>query len=500
MANNKVNTMPHNLEAEQSLLGCILIDEERQLDIVARLRDTDFYVESHKLIFEAMSEIFRKNKPIDLVTLTDQLEKSATLEAAGGITYITELARITPSAANYRYYLDIVRRDGTLRRLIRSSQAIIENSMTAQEKDRAVAFAEKEIYDISATLDSSNLVNLNETLPEVIQKFDAIARDKDAFKGLLTGYTKLDEMTNGLHKGDLVLLAARPAMGKTSLAMNLVEHVATREHAVCAVFSLEMPKSQIAQRLVCSLSSVSMEKALKGKLDGDEWKRLWAAQEELAGAKIFVDDSSLVTPAEMLSKCRRLKSRYGLDFVMVDYIQLMSGSTKKADNRQQEISEISRSLKILAKEIDVPVLALSQLSRSVESRTGHRPQLSDLRESGAIEQDADIVMFIHRPDLAVTEKEMAAEKIQKNMAEIIVAKHRNGRIGSVNLYFKGECTKFINPPKDYLEEPYARGTAAREEIEDSVNAEFAVSADALGDVPPAEEAFVPADDADELFD
>ena len=497
------NAMPHNLEAEQSLLGCILIDEERQMDMMMGLSDGDFYSESHKLIFAAMSEIAQKNKPIDLVTLCDQLEKSATLEQAGGIAYVTELSAITPSAANYKFYKEIVARDGTLRRLIRGSQSIIENAVTAQDSGRAVAFAEKVVFDISERMDNSTLVELSTCMPEVVGRFDQLARDKDAFKGLLTGYTKLDDITGGLHKGDLVLLAARPAMGKTSLAMNLVENVALRENAVCAVFSLEMPKSQLAQRLLCSASNVSMEKALKGKLDGDEWKRIWAAQDEISKAKIFVDDSSLITPAEMLSKCRRLKSRHGLDFVMVDYIQLMSGGSKKADNRQQEISEISRSLKILAKEIDVPVLALSQLSRSVESRTGHRPQLSDLRESGAIEQDADIVMFIHRPDLAVTEKEMAAEKIQKNMAEIIIAKHRNGRTGSVNLYFKGECTKFINPPRDYPEDPYQKRTPLREEIEDAVSAEFGAP---LSDVPPLDDADVPpeefdyAPDKDELFE
>ncbi len=449
----KTNEMPYNLEAEQSVLGCILIDQSLQSEILSQCDESDFYRESHKLIINGMKSVFNDNKPVDLVTLTDQMEKEGTLEQAGGITYLTGLARITPSAANYRQYTDIVKRDGVFRKLIRSSGLISEYTRKSSGKEDAIAFAEKQIYDISASVDNSNLTSLGPVFEEVIDKFNAIHQDKDAFKGLSTGFTRLDEITNGLQRTDLILIAARPAMGKTSLAMNLVENCAVKGKAVCAVFSLEMPRVQIAQRLLCSLSGVNMADALKGNLQKDDWKKLWEASKQLNEAKIFVDDSSLVTPVDMLSKCRRLKAKHGLDLVMVDYIQLMSGN-KSTDSRQQEISEITRNLKILAKEINVPVIALSQLSRAVESRTSHRPQLSDLRESGAIEQDADIVMFIHRPDLVISEKEINTGAVEKNVAEIIIAKHRNGPTDTFKLYFKGESTKFMNISEGYVpEEP-----------------------------------------------
>ena len=437
--------MPHNLEAEQSLLGCLAVDRDIQLDVISQLCEEDFYSESHGYIFNAMAEINKQNVPVDLVTLIDELEKEGNLEAAGGISYLTNLTKIMPSTANYRYYLDIIKRDAVLRRLIRSSQAIIQNAVESSDKGESVAFAEKEIFDVSMSLDTSSMVRIDALVPEVLQRFNAISKDKDAFQGLQTGFRQFDLLTNGLHETDLVLLAARPAMGKTSFAMNIVENIATTQNKVCAVFSLEMGREQLTQRMLCSLAEVSMQKALKGQLDKDEWKRLAEAQNKLNAAKIFIDDSAMITPAEMLSKCRRLKRKYGLDLVMIDYLQLMnSGTRNSSDSRQNEISEISRNMKILAKEIKVPVLALSQLSRAVESRTGHKPQLSDLRESGAIEQDADIVMFIHRPDKYAEAKDMAEGKVQANVAEILVEKHRNGPTGVVKLYFKGECTKFLN--------------------------------------------------------
>ncbi len=447
--------MPHNLEAEQSLLGCLLLDSEIQLELLATLTEDHFYSESHKYIINAMREIYEQKKAVDLVTLTDQLERNTTLEAVGGISYLTELTRIVPSTANYKYYCEIVQRDGLLRRLIRSATAIVSEAQSSQDGESALAFAEKTIFDLSTTQDTSSVVEINEVIPEVLGKFDQINKDKDAFRGMKTGFTKLDYLTNGLHPTDLVLIAARPATGKTSFAMNIVENVATKlTGKVCMVFSLEMGKEQLVQRMLCSVAEVSMEKALKGDLGEDGWIKLGKAKNSLQKAKIFIDDSSLITPPEMLSKCRRVKRKYGLDLIMVDYIQLMtSGSKRSAESRQVEITEISRSLKILAKEINVPVIALSQLSRAVESRTGHRPQLSDLRESGAIEQDADIVMFIHRPDNFATEKEILEEKVQKNVAEIIIAKHRNGPTGVVKLYFRGECTKFVNLVENEPEEP-----------------------------------------------
>ena len=283
-------------------------------------------------------------------------------------------------------------------------------------------------------------------------------------------------MLNGLHNSDLIILAARPAVGKTSFSMNIVENVALQGYS-CAVFSLEMGKEQLVQRMMCSVAGVSMENAMKGKMNKTEWLKIAKAKETLSNAKIFIDDSAIVSPQEVLSKCRRLKSTVGLDLIMVDYIQLMTpGSRKNSENRQQEITEISRNLKILAKEINVPVIALSQLSRAVETRKG-RPQLADLRESGAIEQDADIVMFIHRPDRSATEKEIAEGKVQKNVAEIIIEKHRNGPTGLVKLYFKGECTKFVNLNEETGEPDY----------EDKSDSERAVEVKGYQDLPLPEE-------------
>ena len=437
----KAREMPHSLEAEQALLGCLLIDVKIQVEIAAFLVEDDFYAESHQYIFNAMLEIIKDNKPVDFVTLTDYLEKNAELERAGGITYITELTNVMPSAANYQRYLDIVKRDSMLRKLIKGSTKIIQECEGSMDSETALAFAEKTVFDISNTADTSELVKISAVLPEVMNKFDELSKNKSNYHGIKTNFKGLDNLLNGLHGSDLMILAARPAMGKTSFAMNIVEAVASQGYT-CAVFSLEMGKEQLAQRLTCSLAGVSMENALKGKMNKTEWLKIAKAREILSNAKIFIDDSSLITAEQILSKCRRLKKKSGLDFVMVDYIQLMSTS-KKLDSRQQEIQDISRNLKILAKELNVPVLALSQLSRAVETRKG-RPQLSDLRESGAIEQDADIVMFIHRPDKVATEKELASGNVKQNVAEIIIEKHRNGPQGVVELYFKGECTKFLN--------------------------------------------------------
>ena len=446
----KNNVLPHNLEAEQSLLGSILIDMELQYEIVSKLKENDFYAESHKLIFTAMYEITSQNKPVDLVTLSDAMEKSTTLERAGGITYLTDLTRITPSAANYKYYLDIVKRDSTLRKLIKSSEAIIKDSANSIDSFKSVAFAEKSVYDISEELDTSTLGNIVVAFPSILDKFESIQKDKNFMQGIKTGFTGFDNLTNGLHRGNLVILAARPSIGKTTLAMNIVENMAIKDNAVCAVFALEMTREELAQRMLCSVANVSSQDALKGKLEDDDWQRLWQAQKQLAETKIFIDDTSMTTCPEILSKCRRLKSRAGrLDCIVVDHIQLMN-SVRSSDSRQQEITEISRSLKMIAKELDVPVIALSQLSRQITARKGQRPMLSDLRESGAIEQDADIVMFIHRPDLAAEEKELASGKVMKNLAEIILAKNRSGACDNFSLLFKGEKSKFVNMPASYL--------------------------------------------------
>ncbi len=440
--------LPHSIEAEQALLGCLLLDTKIQVEIASSLSEEDFFAESHKYIFNAMNELIKNNKPVDLVMLTDSLEKEGTLEQAGGIEYIAGLTDIMPSTANYYSYYDIVKRDSLLRRLILGSSEIIKECQGTTEMNEALAYAEKKIFDISETADNSEMVKIGMVIPQVINKFDELSKDKSAYRGIKTKFRDLDRILNGLHGRDLMILAARPAVGKTSFAMNIVENLALQGYT-CAVFSLEMGKDQLVQRMICSVAGVNMGNALRGQMSRTEWLKVAKAREMLSNAKIYIDDSSMITPQEMLSKCRRLKRKTGaLDFVMVDYIQLMNGSGKKnEENRQQEISNISRNLKIMAMELNVPVLALSQLSRAVETRKG-RPQLSDLRESGAIEQDADIVMFIHRPDKNASEKELAEGRIKQNVAEIIIEKHRNGSQGTVELYFKGECTKFLNLNSD----------------------------------------------------
>ena len=463
-----INTMPYNRDAEMALLGCFLIDNEIAADLVDKLSEEDFYQESHRYILNAMKRVFNERKPVDLVTVSDQLESEGSLEKAGGIVYLTELTQITPSAANYKSYYEIIARDSINRRLIRASRQIIETSMKGADEKTSLAFAEKSIYDISKQSERSLLLGMSEgdIIGEVLNKFERLQSDPDSFKGIPTGFKRLDKMTHGLQAGALIVLAARPGMGKTSLAMNLVEHAALRANKTCAVFSLEMPRTEIVQRLICSYANVSMQKALDGQLSAKEWKKLMLAGDQLKKSNIFIDDSSRVTPAEILSKCRRLKSTAGgVDMIMIDYIQLMSSGDSRmagAENRQQEIASITRDLKIMAKELNVPVLALSQLRR-IQSK---EPQLSDLRESGAIEQDADIVMFISRPEAIATKEELESGAVVKGAAELILAKHRNGEQGRVSLKFIGECTKFVDVDEQNREDEPPEFRRAIPTIED----------------------------------
>lgn len=439
--------MPHSVEAEQALLGCIILDNRIQVDISSKLTEDDFYLEQHKIIFSVMNDLMINRKAIDMVVLADALDESGNLEKVGGVEYLARLADFMPSTANYNSYYEIVKNDSMRRKLIYGASEIIDSGKKNKNSQDTLAFAEKTVYDISNTTDTSELHKVSAILPAVIANLDAISKDSSSAKGIKTGFHGIDNLLNGLHKSDLIILAARPAVGKTSFAMNIVSNVALQGHS-CAVFSLEMSREQLVQRMVCSVAGVNMEHAKKGLMNKTEWAKVLRARELLSKSKIYIDDSALITPQQVRSKCRRLKSKAGLDLVMIDYVQLMSSETNKKDaNRQQEISEISRNLKILAKEIDVPVIALSQLSRAVEQRKG-RPQLSDLRESGAIEQDADIVMFIHRPDKSATEEEIAKGKVQPNVAEILIEKHRNGSTGMVKLYFKGSSTTFVNLNKD----------------------------------------------------
>ncbi|MBO7297988.1 MAG: replicative DNA helicase, partial [Clostridia bacterium] len=323
----QVNTMPYNRDAEMALLGCFLIDSDIASELVEKLTEEDFYQESHKFILLAMQKVFANRKPIDLVTVSDELSAEGNLEKAGGIVYLTELAQITPSAANYKSYYEIITRDSVNRKLIRASRKIIETSLSATDENQSLAFAEKTIYDISRQTERSALLGMQEgdIIGEVLHKFEQLQSNPDSFKGIPTGYKRLDKMTHGLQPGALIVLAARPGMGKTSLAMNLVENASLRAGKTCAVFSLEMPRNEIVQRLICAYANVSMSRALSGELSAKEWKKLMVAGDKLKQSNIFIDDSSRVTPAEILSKCRRLKTTAGgVDLIMIDYIQLMS--------------------------------------------------------------------------------------------------------------------------------------------------------------------------------
>ncbi|MBQ5929582.1 MAG: replicative DNA helicase, partial [Clostridia bacterium] len=354
-----VNTMPYNRDAEMALLGCLLIDNEIAAELVEKLTEDDFYQESHKYILRAMQRVFNSRKPVDLVTVSDELENEGTMEKAGGIVYLTELAQIVPSAANYKSYYEIITRDSINRKLIRASRKIIETSMQGADEKTALAFAEKSIYDISKQSERSALLGMadDNIIGDVLQKFEKLSSDPDAFRGVPTGYKKLDRITHGLQPGALIVLAARPGMGKTSLAMNLVENASLRANKTCAVFSLEMPRHEIVQRLICSYANVSMKNALSGELSAKEWKKLMLAGDQLKKSNIYIDDSSRVTPAEILSKCRRLKTTAGgVDLIMIDYIQLMSSGDSAmagSENRQQEVASITRDLKIMAKELEV---------------------------------------------------------------------------------------------------------------------------------------------------
>ena len=434
-------SMPHNIEAEQSVLGCCLIDDNAVLTIMEEMKEEDFYTLSHRTIFDSMRSIYASGRPIDLVTLSDELTQKDSLDKVGGIEYITTLTNIVPSSANVKHYISIVKRDSLLRSLISSSEEIIQKSYEGGDED-ILAFAEKSIFDIAERDDKSSLQKVSGSLDEVLSKFEEIHKNGGAIRGLATGFWELDNLTNGLKPGNLVILAARPGFGKSSLAMNIVGNVAIQYNKKCAVFSLEMSREEIAQRLVCSISGVNMRHAMTGHLSADDWKALWEGRKELDKADIYIDESSLVSPAEILSKCRKIKREMGgLDLIMIDYLQLMNGSSKYRDsNRQQEISDITRNLKVTAKELGVPILLLSQLSRDVEKREDHRPQVSDLRESGAIEQDADIVMFIYN-EAKYTDIDV---KDGPNICELIVAKHRNGPQGTIKIKWIPEITTFVN--------------------------------------------------------
>lgn len=479
MENKKARMMPHNIEAEQAVLGCNLIDNDIAVNVLSKLKAEDFYTSAHQAIYEAMLNVFSKNSPIDYVTISEELEKSSELDAVGGIEYLVTLTNVVPSAANYNHYVEIVKKDSLLRKLIKASEEIVQKSYDSGDED-VLNFAEQTIFNIAQKEESSSLVQIAGPVANVIEKLDEIARNKGEINGIPTGFKCLDNLTNGLHPGELIIIAARPGVGKTSFAMNIINHAAVECGKVCAVFSLEMPNEQIAQRSMFSISGVDMSKGLKGNLNKDEYKAIWAAGKKLSDAKLFIDDTSSVTPVEIIGKCRRLKREFGLDLIMIDYLQLMNGMGKYKDSsRQLEITELTRNLKIAAKELGVPILLLSQLSRASEGRKDHKPILSDLRESGSIEQDADIVMFLHNPekynDIVVAQEDIGN-------VDLIVAKHRNGSTAELKLKWIGENTTFKDidykpekkepSKKDIPQEPVDTSSELAETTDDAVDSMF----------------------------
>ena len=441
MADYKI--LPNSLEAEQALLGCVLLDNDAQMEIFSKVDVDDFYSEAHKNIYDSMIKIYNKSIPVDFVTLTNQLEVDKRLDVIGGIDYISSLTNGVPSAANYTHYITIIKNCSVRRHLISSAQDIINTAFDSEDGASAMQTAEKKIFDLSQKDTQSELEHVGRpggTLANVLEQLSQLAENKGKMRGIPTGYKDFDAMTNGLQKSDLILLAARPGVGKTSFAMNIAVSAAVNENKKVAIFALEMSREQLMQRALSSLAKVNLAHVLRGTMDGEEWKRIWTAEKKLAQSGIYVDDSSMVTPFEIISKCRKLKMTEGLDLIVIDYLQLMTMGKSSRDSRNQEVSDITRTLKIAAKELNVPIILLSQLSRAVEVREDHRPVLSDLRDSGSIEQDADIVLFLYNPEKY---NDVQTED-EPGTVYLLISKHRSGSTGEVKLKWVGEYTTYLN--------------------------------------------------------
>lgn len=432
------NIPPYSLEAEQSVLGSMILDKEAINTALEHLHPNDFYKDANKEIFISIKELFDKGEPVDLVTLSEDLNKKSLIENIGGVSYLADLSSSIAITSNVEYYCDIVEEKSILRRLIKSCDEIMAKSYKDEEEVNAIIEdAEQKIFDITQGRHKEGFAPIKDVLLSSFERIEEVAKNKGQLTGLTTGFIDIDNKLSGLQKSDLVLLAARPSMGKTALGLNIAVNAAMKAEAKVAVFSLEMSKEQLVQRMMSSVSHVGLQHIISGNLNEDQWLRLIEGMSPLSKAEIFIDDTASISLTEMKAKSRRLKMEQGLDLIVIDYLQLMEGEGR-AENRQQEISSISRGLKALAREVDCPILALSQLSRAPELRADHRPILSDLRESGAIEQDADVVMFLYRDDYYHEDSD------KQNIGEVILAKHRNGPTGTVELVWKGEFTKFLN--------------------------------------------------------
>ena len=432
---------PHSLEAEQAVLGGLMVDNEAWDRVADRVVQEDFYRHDHRLIFAQLGQLAEQQRPMDVVTLSEALRNSGTLEDAGGMGYLGTLATETPSAANISAYADIVRERSILRQMIRAGTEVVSSAFQPEGRDSKdlLEEAERLIFQIAETSGrfQQGFVGVRDILPTVVERIDALYHQDGTVTGLATGFTDFDHMTSGLQPGDLVIVAARPSMGKTTFAMNIAEHAALKNDTPVAVFSMEMPGDALAMRMLSSLGRVELQKIRTGNLEDDDWPRLTSTMSLLSEARLYIDDSPGMSPQEMRARARRLKREHGLSLIVVDYLQLMQLPGFK-ENRTAEISQISRGLKAMAKELDVPVVALSQLNRSLEQRPNKRPVMSDLRESGAIEQDADVITFIYRDEV------YNEDSPDKGSAEIIIGKQRNGPIGTCRLTFLGQYTRFEN--------------------------------------------------------
>ncbi|GAC1393434.1 MAG: replicative DNA helicase [Ktedonobacteraceae bacterium] len=440
--------LPQNIEAESGVLGSIIIDPEAIVQVADFLLAEDFYRDAHRTIYEVIIQLYEQQQPADFITICDELESRGKLEGVGGPSYVTSLINQVPTSGNVEYYGRIVERTAILRRLIHAAGEIAATAYQESDADVALEKAEQLIFNISQRHAHADFAPLRDILSEYMSKLDQLHERRGTIVGVPTGFADLDRLTGGLQRSDLIILAARPAMGKTSMALSLAHNSAIKHKQSIAVFSLEMSKEQLVQRFLSMDAGIDQQRLRTGWIEDDEWERIIYAMGTLSEATIWIDDTAGISTMEMRSKARRLQAEHGIDLIIVDYLQLMQSTAGgvRNKNREQEISEISRNLKGLAREINVPVLALAQLSRAVESRSSKIPQLSDLRESGSLEQDSDIVLFIYRDDVYNPESE------RKNIADIIIAKHRNGPVGEVSLFFQASQTRFrdleVSPPTE----------------------------------------------------
>ena len=431
--------LPHSIEGEQSVIGSMLMDREAIITASEIISAEDFYQHQYGIMFEAMIELFNEGKPVDLVTLQNRLKEKDVPPEISSLEFVRDIITTVPTSANVKSYANIVREKAVLRKLIKTNEDIANTCYLGSESlDVILADTEKRIFDLLQSRDSREFVPIRQVALDVLEKIEKASKTKETVTGVPTGFIDLDYKTSGFQPSDLILLAARPSMGKTAFVLNVVDHVAVKKRIPCMVFSLEMSKEQLVNRMLSMESNVDTQKLRTGTLTDSDWDAVVEGVGIIGNSSLIIDDTPGISISELRSKCRKMKLEQGLGMIIIDYLQLMTGSGKTSDNRQQEISEISRSLKALARELKAPVVALSQLSRACESRADHRPMLSDLRESGAIEQDADVVMFLYRDDYYNKDSEM------KDIAEVIIAKQRNGPIGTVNLVWMPQYTKFAN--------------------------------------------------------